>query len=129
MKGGIMDRRIKKVVESINKDEIERAPSLKELAHSMNLSYSRLRHLFKSEMGVTPTQYLRLLRMQQTRELLETTYLSVKEIMATVGVNDESHFVREFKRMFGQTPTEYRMRQQSEYKTERPGQPAAKTAH
>lgn len=124
-----MDRRVEKVVELIKKEDIEHAPSLKELARSMNLSYSRLRHLFKSEMGVTPTQYLRLLRMRQTQELLETTYLSVKEIMVRLGINDESHFLRGFKREFGLTPTEYRMQRASEYKGERFGQSRADMVH
>lgn len=48
--------------------------------------------------------------MRRAQELLETTFLSVKEIMAKVGVTDESHFVRDFKRFHGCTPAQYRAR-------------------
>lgn len=34
--------------------------------------------------------------------------MSVKEIIARVGFTDESHFVKNFKRIYGVTPTEYR---------------------
>lgn len=46
--------------------------------------------------------------MQDATTLLVTTFLSIKEIIAQVGFKDESHFVRDFKRIYGVTPTEYR---------------------
>ena len=51
----------------------------------MNLSGSRLRHLFKAEMDQTPAQYLKAIRMREAAMLLRTTFLSVKEIMNRVG--------------------------------------------
>jgi AraC-like DNA-binding protein len=42
------------------------------------------------------------------RNLLETTFLNIKEIMNKVGVKDESHFVRDFKVICGVTPAQYR---------------------
>jgi len=51
---------------------------------------------------------LKSLRMQQAGILLTTTFLSVKEIARRVGLTDESHFVRDFKRIYGVTPSEYR---------------------
>jgi AraC-like DNA-binding protein len=46
--------------------------------------------------------------MQDATTLLVDTFLSVKEIIARVGFTDESHFVKNFKRIYGVTPTEYR---------------------
>ena len=83
------------------------------LAKFVNLSSSRLHQLFKEETGLPPAKYLRLLRMKHAGELLETSYLSVKEVMAKVGVTDESHFVRDFKKTYGLTPARYRERFQS----------------
>jgi hypothetical protein len=48
--------------------------------------------------------------MQRAKELLETTFLSVKEIRTTIGINDHSHFIREFKKSYGMTPAQYRTR-------------------
>jgi AraC family transcriptional regulator of arabinose operon len=75
-----------------------------ELAKSLNLSTSRLRHLFKDETGISPVQYLKAQRMKKARELLETTFLNLKEVMHTVGVKDKSHFIRDFKKTFGLSP-------------------------
>jgi GT2 family glycosyltransferase len=74
----------------------------------VNLSGSRLRHLFKAEIGTTPSQYLKRLRLERARTQVATTFLSVKEIMAEVGLADESHFVRDFQRAFGMSPRQYR---------------------
>ena len=81
---------------------------LKELAARVKLSPSYLCFLFKRQTGQSPSRYLKDLRMQQARELLETTLLTVKEITAKVGLKDESHFMRDFKRVYGLTPSQYR---------------------
>ena len=55
-----------------------------------------------------PIRYLRQLRMEQAKHLLESSFLSVKEIAFQVGLNDESHFVRDFKSTYGYSPALYR---------------------
>ena len=57
-----------------------------------------------------PIRYLRLLRMERAKDLLESSFLSVKEIAFQVGLNDESHFVRDFKSTYGFSPALYRSR-------------------
>lgn len=102
-----MDQRVQ-IVTSLIEDDLCREVSLVELARHVNLSPSRLSHLFKLEIGVSPTQYIKQLRMQRAKELLETTFLSVKEIMGRVGSNHQSHFARDFKRIYGVSPTKYK---------------------
>ena len=82
--------------------------SLSEFAQSVNLSVWRLCHIFKSDVGMPPMRYLRLLRMERAKDLLESSFLSVKEIAYRVGLNDESHFVRDFKATYGSSPACYR---------------------
>lgn len=79
-----------------------------EIASILRLSPSRFRHLFKKETGFSPTQYVKQLRLLHARRLLEKSMLSVKEVMAAVGMNDFSHFVRDFKAMHGMTPLQAR---------------------
>ncbi len=81
---------------------------LSEFAQSVNLSVWRLCHIFKSDVGMPPMRYLRLLRMERAKDLLESSFLSVKEIAYRVGLNDESHFVRDFKSTYGSSPALYR---------------------
>jgi YesN/AraC family two-component response regulator len=103
-----MDPRVQKVVTRL-KEEFRQEPSLSEMAQVVNLSPSRLRYLFKKETGTAPGHYLRTFRLERAKVLLETTFLSVKEIIGSIGVNDQSHFIREFKKSYGLTPAQYRM--------------------
>ncbi len=89
---------------------LQRKLSLVEFANSVNLSVWRLCHIFRSETGMSPIQYLRLLRMERARYLLQTSFLSVREIARNVGLHDQSHFTRAFKKAYGAPPTLYRTR-------------------
>jgi AraC family transcriptional regulator of arabinose operon len=80
------------------------------LAQQVNLSRSRFAHLFREQTGVPPGRYLRDFRLDRARVLLETTFLSIKEVMAAVGLNDPSHFSRDFQHAFGASPREWRKR-------------------
>ena len=57
--------------------------------------------------------------MERAKYLLETGFLSIKEITYSVGLSDESHFVRDFKKAYGIAPTNYRMLFNSEQPNER----------
>jgi AraC-like DNA-binding protein len=102
-----MDKRVEKIIEMM-RDDVRGELSLAEFAQSVNLSVWRLCHIFKSDVGLPPIKYLRLLRMERAKGLLESSFLSVKEIAFQVGLNDESHFVRDFKATYGHSPAIYR---------------------
>lgn len=102
-----MDKRVEKIIHMMRED-VRGELSLSEFAQSVNLSVWRLCHIFKSDVGMPPIRYLRLLRMERARDLLESSFLSVKEIAYQVGLNDESHFVRDFKSTYGFSPALYR---------------------
>jgi len=102
-----MDRRVQYARQIIAND-LRHSPKLSELASSVNLSPSRLSHLFKTETGVSLGRYLKRARMDSARHLLTTSFLTVKQVMVSVGINDISHFARCFKDTYGLTPTEYR---------------------
>ena len=102
-----MSERVKRVIEMMQGDP-SRTFTLGKMAESVNLSAPYFCYLFKSITGVTPAKYLKILRMRHAATLLTTTFLSVKEIVRRVGLADDSHFVRDFKRLYGRTPSEYR---------------------
>lgn len=104
-----MDQRVQKAIRLMQED-LRRKFIPGEIAAAVNLSLAHLRYLFKTETGMSPAQYLRSLRMQEAGRLLRTTFLSVKEVMHRIGVNDESHFTRDFKKVYGLTPAQYRAR-------------------
>jgi transcriptional regulator GlxA family with amidase domain len=102
-----LDTRVEKIIKMMRED-VRGELSLAEFAQSVNLSIWRLCHIFKSDVGMPPIRYLRLLRMERAKNLLESSFLSVKEIAYQVGLNDESHFVRDFKSTYGYSPAHYR---------------------
>jgi len=66
--------------------------------------------LFNAEMKTPPARYAKNERIEAARLLLETTFLSVKEIAARAGFQDQSHFARDFKKRYGLTPAKHRGR-------------------
>jgi AraC-like DNA-binding protein len=88
------DPRIQRALDLLQQNH---APQSNNVAMALNLSSSRFRHLFKEELGVSPHHYLTWVRLHRARELLQNSFLRVKEIAALVGVNDLSHFVRDYK--------------------------------
>lgn len=102
-----MDTRVQVILALIEQD-LCRVPKPNDLARMVRLSPSRFNYIFRAETGSSPAHYLKALRIERARVLLESTLLSVKEIMAAVGRSDLSHFVREFKSKFGKTPSQYR---------------------
>jgi len=111
-----MDSRVQKIIVLLEGNPY-RALSLREIALTVNLSVSRLRLIFKAATGMSPTQYFKLLKMQEAKSLLETTFLPVKQIAAKIGTKDASHFVRDFKKVYGMSPTQYRKRHHSASRT------------
>lgn len=80
------------------------------LSRLIGRSHSRVCSAFKEETGVRPTQYIRKMRMERARYLLDTTALSIKEIRSKVGLSDRSQFARSFQSAYGVTPFEYQRR-------------------
>jgi AraC family transcriptional regulator of arabinose operon len=102
-----MDYRIRILVAHLESN-LHQPLVLEELASLVNLSVSRLQHLFKDETGMTIGQYLRHLRLDAASMLMKTTCLTVKEVRGKVGYFNTSCFIRDFKQTFGMTPLRYR---------------------
>ena len=83
-----------------------------EIARDVNLSRSQFTRLFRRIVGEPPAQYLHRRRLLRARVLIETTFLSIKEVMLQVGFNDPSHFTRDFVRLHGIAPSRVRTQPQ-----------------
>ncbi|HKE58330.1 MAG TPA: AraC family transcriptional regulator [Pyrinomonadaceae bacterium] len=102
-----MDRRIEIVIAEMEA-QISRSWTTAELAALVNLSESRFRHFFKHETGCTPAQFLRARRIELAEVFVRKTFLTIKQISTLVGLKSGSQLVREFKKVYGVTPTTYR---------------------
>lgn len=78
--------------------------SIGELCRYVNLSESRLLHLFKEEVGISPRDYWLKLRLDLVLRMLEDTDLSIPEIAEETGFTDRSHLSHVIKSKFGMTP-------------------------
>jgi AraC-like DNA-binding protein len=104
-----MDARIASVLESIA-GQLEKPQSVKLLAAQQGLSPSRFQHLFKREAGQSFKAYLRALRLSRAKEMLEDRTLRVKEVAAAVGYADMSNFAHDYRKRYGQSPSQSRSR-------------------
>ena len=71
----ILDRRIQAAIEIIE-NGISGNLEIATVARQINMSASRLRHVFKTETGVSLNQYIKRTRMHEAETLLHTTFLS-----------------------------------------------------
>ena len=80
-----------------------------DIASAANLSVDHFGRLFKTDVGVTPIQYLTNVRMEAARELVLTD-LPISEIALMVGIEDPYYFSRVFRRANGISPLKYRQK-------------------
>jgi len=78
------------------------------LAAKFSLDPLYLQKLFKKYIGQSPIEYMIHLRMIRAKNLLRTSPMSISEIANSVGIENISHFSRQFKRHENMTPSQYR---------------------
>jgi AraC-like DNA-binding protein/ligand-binding sensor protein len=82
--------------------------SLGEVAKAMNTSVFYFCKMFKKATGINFTDYLSRVRIEKAKNLLLNPNLRISEIAFEVGFQSLTHFNRVFKKILGQSPTEYR---------------------
>ena len=83
--------------------------SMQDAAAALRYSDAYFCKLFKQCFKVNFSAYLNEYRVNRARQLILDPRLSLKDIGAAVGYSDANYFTRVFKRLTGQTPSEYRM--------------------
>ena len=84
--------------------------SVEDCADSAGLNRSYLSALFKREVGVTVSDYIRLKRIEAAKNMLSYSEFSLEEISSYLAFTSQSHFVSVFKKYVGITPGAYRRR-------------------
>lgn len=82
--------------------------SLKYFAQLYSFSPSYLSNLFRTETGITLTEYINRCRVERAALLLRYTDQSIAQIGESVGFLDENYFTRIFKKIKGVPPSVYR---------------------
>lgn len=82
--------------------------TLEEVAEAINLSQAYLSTLFKTESGVTFSDFLTECRLNAAKDLLKNSQKSISDITEAIGYRDQKHFSKLFKKLTGIKPTSYR---------------------
>jgi AraC-like DNA-binding protein len=82
--------------------------SLGQVAKAVNTSTFYFCKMFKKVVGINYTEYLSRIRIEKSKNLLLNPNLRVSEIAFEVGFQSLTHFNRVFKKILGQSPTQYR---------------------
>ena len=108
------DERIERVTEFI-RENLHTALSVESLAKVAALSPSRLAHLFRERICLTPMQYVELRRIERARQLLLTTNLQIKDVAAQTGFPSPEHFSVRFRKATSQSPVAFRQKPKRRY--------------
>jgi AraC family transcriptional regulator, transcriptional activator of the genes for pyochelin and ferripyochelin receptors len=79
-----------------------------QLPQKVGLTDRQLVYGFKKLFQDTPYNYLSTVRLKNAKELLLNTNLEVRRVAGMVGIHNDGHFVRWFKRITGSYPTDWR---------------------
>lgn len=78
------------------------------LSTAMAMSRAQLLRRMKSATGNSPAYYLKTMRLEKAKELLETSELSISEAAFKTGFNSPSNFTKVFCEKYGITPSQFR---------------------
>lgn len=103
--GGAL-RRVRAFIE----DHIGERISLDELAHQAGVSRFHFARQFRLSTGESPMGYLRRMRIERSKSILQTRDSTIAEVAARLGFSDQSHFTRIFGRLVGVSPGSFARR-------------------
>jgi AraC family transcriptional regulator len=109
IRGGLPEWQQKKLMQYID-EHLAKDVSLSSLAELVHLSPYHFSRMFKQAFDTPPHRYLTNRRIERAKSLLAARKLSVTEIALDVGFSELSSFTSAFRKVTGETPTDYRCR-------------------
>jgi len=86
----------------------ETIPSLDEIIEKSCKCAEHVSRTFKKYLNVTPSQYVKAIKLKKAAELLRNTNYSIKEICYLSSYENSNYFHKQFRELYDQTPSEYR---------------------
>jgi transcriptional regulator GlxA family with amidase domain len=83
-------------------------PTLDDAAHAAGLERKYFSALFHSKVGISFSEWFRLIRVTRAKELMEVREASIPRLAFASGFRDVRTFERAFKRLVGMPPMKYR---------------------
>ena len=88
-------------------DHLREKLSVPLVAKMVDVSPSYLTALFHKNLQISPAEYIRRLKLQESKQMIRENSMTFTEIAAALQYSTVHHFSRQFKEKFGITPTEY----------------------
>ena len=82
--------------------------SLNDIASHVMLSRNYVSSLFKRDTGMSLNQLLNQVRIQAAMTILQTENITAKDLFGRVGFSDEQYFCKTFRKLTGQTVSQYK---------------------
>lgn len=101
---------IDKIVTEINDHLEDPNLNVEKLCQEVGLSRAHLNRKMKELFGLTPSEFIRNVRLRKACELLRQPDVDISQIAYSVGFSSQPHFSTAFKRFTGVSPTEYRQK-------------------
>lgn len=105
--GRMSDYYIKEAINYIEQN-FQNNISIEDIATVCGINRSYLGKIFRNSIGRSPQEFLMNYRMVKATELLKLTSLSIADISSAVGYENQLHFSRAFKNIYGVSPREWR---------------------
>jgi len=100
----MMNRLMVFIEEHINDEDLK----IDDMAEAVGLGRTVFYERIKQLVGVSPSDFLRQVRMQRAQQLIVRSKMTVSEIAYSIGFTDPKYFTKCFKKLTGMTPSEYR---------------------
>jgi len=100
---------VRQVLAFIDQHQEDGTLNVSMLADAFGLEISNLSHQFKNRTGYSLSDYLNARKLDVACTKLRDTELSVAAIAASLGYAHASSFIRMFKKVYGITPTQFRL--------------------
>ena len=81
-----------------------------DLAASCHMSETHFRRIFQEKMNMTPIEYVNFVRVKKACELIDKSDLSMEEVAEKVGFVTPSTFNRNFRKIIGTSPYQWKKR-------------------
>ena len=102
--------RLKKIRDFVNENYAEEIP-LQKAAQIAAMERTYFSTFFRQKVGITFSEWLRLLRVSRAIEMISTSNYSISHVAFAVGFGDLRTFERAFKQYTGKTPSEFKRSQ------------------
>jgi YesN/AraC family two-component response regulator len=106
----IPDPFLQKLMAYIDENIADNYLSTEKVCHELGISKSSLHNKTRSVLGTTPHGLINQKRIKEASHLLNTTNLSVSEIINATGFTSRTYFYEQFHKAFGCSPSEYRQK-------------------